>query len=402
MRLGTKDKNTSMAGALKIAIIGARGIPAKYGGAETFAEEISQKLTKLGFEVYVTCESHRFHKDDYNGVIRIHTPSLQGKTLTVPTMNEVFCTIHLLLRCPKIKLICYLAPDAALSAVIPRLLKKKVIVNTDGIEWKRLAIRRPYFSSGWKFLSPSVSWYLRLMERLAIKLAHAIIADSREIKAYLEESYHTKNVVYISYGARELLNSDVPAEREHEVLKGFGLCKEEYYLTVGRIVAENNIHIEAEGFKRARTDRKFVIVGNFNEKDKYTSYLVKLGDTDPRIMFLNPIYDKEELGIIRKNCYAYIHAYEVGGTNPSLLEQMLFGRPIIAYNVPFHREVLQGGGIYFKNEEDLAKCIGMLENGEIDLKEIEKWQAKRIEEEYNWDDVVEKYSSLFRELISAP
>jgi len=384
----------------KIAIVGSRGIPAKYGGAETFAEEVSQKLTKLGFEVYVTCESHKFHRDEYNGVIRIHTPSIQGKTLTVPTVNDVFSTIHLLLRCPKIKLICYLAPDAALAAVIPRLLRKKVIVNTDGIEWKRLIIRRKYFSPGWKFLSVLVSWYLKLMERLAIKLSHAVIADSREIKAYLEESYNTKNVVYISYGARELLNSAIPAEREHEVLKSFGLSKGEYYLTVGRIVAENNIHKEIEGFKRSRSDKKVVIVGNFNEKDKYTRHLFKLRDNDPRIMFLNPIYDKEVLGILRKNCYAYIHAYEVGGTNPSLLEQMLFGRPIIAYDVPFHREVLEGGGIYFRDEEDLAKSIDMLENGAIDLKEIERWQAKRIEEEYNWDSVAEKYKSLFRDLLS--
>jgi len=388
-----------MSEALKIAIVGSRGIPAKYGGAETFAEEISQKLTKLGFEVYVTCESRRLRKDEYNGVIRIHTPSIQGKTLTVPTVNDVFSTIHLLLRCPKIKLICYLSPDAALAAVIPRLLRKKVIVNTDGIEWKRLIIRRRYFSPAWKFLSVLVSWYLKLMERLAVRLSHAVIADSREIKAYLEKSYNAKNVVYISYGARELLNSNIPAEREQEVLKSFDLRTEEYYLTVGRIVAENNIHMEVEGFKRARSDKKLVIVGNFNEKDKYTSYLIKLRDNDPRIMFLNPIYDKEVLGILRKNCYAYIHAYEVGGTNPSLLEQMLFGRPIIAYDVPFHREVLQGGGIYFKAEDDLAKCIDMLENGEVDLKEIAEWQARRIEEEYNWDKVAEKYSSLFRELL---
>ena len=391
-----------MAGALKIAFIGSRGIPAKYGGAETFAEEISQKLIKLGFEVYVTCNSHRFHKDVYNGVIRIHTPSIQGKTLKVPTINEILSTFHLLLRCPTIKLIYYTTSYAVLAAVIPRLLGKKVIINTDGIEWKRLAIRRQYFSPGWKFISVLTSWYLKLMERLAVKLSNAVIADSREIKAYLEESYNAKNVVYIPYGARELRNSDIRAEREQEVLEGFDLSSGEYYLTVGRVVAENNIHKEIEGFKMAKSTKKIAIVGNFNEKDKYTGYLIKLRDNNPRIMFLNPIFDKEVLGILRKNCYAYIHAYEVGGTNPSLLEQMLFGRPILAHDVPFHTEVLQGGGIYFKDADDLAKCMGMLEEGQIDLKEIEKWQLRRIEEEYNWDSVAEKYKSLFVKLIEAP
>lgn len=390
-----------MVEALKIAFVGSRGIPAKYGGAETFVEEVSQKLTKLGFEVYVTCESHNFHRDEYNGVIRIHTPSIQGKTLTVPTLNDISSTLHLLLRYPGIRLIYYATSHAALAAVIPKLLRKKVIVNADGIEWKRLAIRRPYFPPAWKFISVLVSWHLKLMERLAVKLSHAVIADSREIKSYLEESYNAKNVVYISYGARELLNSDVPAEREQEVLGNFDLSTGEYYLAVGRIVAENNIHKEIEGFKKASSDKNIVIVGNFNEKDKYTSYLIKLRDNDPRIMFLNPIYDKEVLGILRKNCYAYIHAYEVGGTNPSLLEQMLFGRPILAYDVPFHREVLQDGGIYFRDADDLAKCMGMLENNEIDLKQIEKWQIKRIQEEYNWDDVAEKYKLLFKELLSS-
>lgn len=391
-----------MAGALKIAFIGSRGIPAKYGGAETFAEEISQKLVKLGFEVYVTCMSHRFQKDVYNGVIRIHTPTIQGKTLTVPTINEILSSFHLLLRCPTIRLIYYATSYAALAAIIPRLLRKKVIINTDGIEWKRLAIRRQYFSPGWKSIALLVSWYLKLMERLAVKLSNAVIADSREIKAYLEESYNAKNVVYIPYGARELLNSDIRDEREREILESLALSPGEYYLTVGRVVAENNIHKEIEAFKMAKSTKKIAIVGNFNEKDKYTGYLTKSRDNNPRIVFLDPIFDKEVLGILRKNCYAYIHAYEVGGTNPSLLEQMLFGRPILAHDVPFHTEVLQGGGIYFKDEDDLAKCMGMLEDGQVDLKEIEKWQLRRIEEEYNWDSVAEKYTSLFMELIEAP
>jgi Glycosyltransferase len=113
----------------------------------------------------------------------------------------------------------------------------------------------------------------------------------------------------------------------------------------------------------------------------------------------DPIYDKEVLGILGKNCYAYIHAYEVGGTNPSLLEQMLFKKPIIAYDVPFHREVLQGGGIYFKDEDGLANCIERLENDGVDSEEIGKWQVKRTEEEYNWGNVAEEYSSLFKTLI---
>lgn len=390
-----------MASGIEVALVGSRGIPAKFGGAEVFVEEISRKLIQTGFKVYVTCESGRFGEDEYDGIVRLHVPFTHGKTLTIPTISDVLSTFCLLLKYPEIGLIYYVGPDGALAAVVPRLLGKKVIVNTDGIEWKRLLIRRHYFSSGWKLLSVLISWYLKLMERLAVKVAHAVIADSRGIESYLEESYRATNVVYISYGARELVNSDIPAQREDEVLKSFDLCRAEYYLTVGRIVGENNLHRELRGFKKANSGKKIVIVGNFNQKDKYTRYLFRLRDNDRRILFLNPIYDKEVLGILRKNCYAYIHAYEVGGTNPSLLEQMRFGRPIIAYDVPFHREVLQGGGVYFQTEDDLAQCIQSLEKGNFNLKEMERWQARRIEEEYNWDAIAEKYSLLFRQLLLA-
>jgi len=385
---------------MKVAFVGSRGIPTKYGGAESFVEETSDRLVKLGFEVYVTCGSKIFHKDEYNGIIRIHAPYIQGKIITIPSMNAVLPTLYLLLRCPNIELIYYTGAGSSLGAVIPRLLGKKVLVNTDGIEWKRPIIRRKYLSTGWKLLSIFGCWYIKLTEWMGVKISHVVIADSRAIKAYLEQRYKAKNVVYIPYGARQLLNSDIPFERERTVLGERGLSQGEYYLTVGRIVAENGIHKQVEGFRKSKSNKRILMVGNFDEKDRYTRYLKKLRDGDSRVIFSDPIYDKEVLGILRKNCYSYIHAYEVGGTNPSLLEQMLFKVPIIAYDVPFNREVLQGGGIYFRDEDDLAKCIQMLENGEFDLEEIAEWQTRRIEEEYNWDDVAEKYDSLFRELLS--
>ena len=386
---------------MKVAFVGSRGIPTKYGGAESFVEETSERLVKLGFEVYVTCGSNRFYKDEYNGIIRIHAPYIQGKIITVPSMNAVLPTLYLLLRCPNIKLVYYTGAGSSLGAVIPRLLGKKIIVNTDGIEWKRPLIRRKYFSTGWKLISIFGCWYIKLTEWLGVKLSHVVIADSRAIKAYLEQRYKAKNVVYIPYGARQLLNSNIPFEKERRILGEFGLSTGEYYLTVGRIVAENGIHKQIEGFRKSKSNKRIFIVGNFDEKDRYTRYLTKLRDGDSRVIFSDPIYDKEVLGILRKNCYGYIHAYEVGGTNPSLLEQMLFKKPIIAYDVPFHREVLEDGGIYFRDEDDLAKCIQMLENGEFDLKEIEECQIGRIEEEYNWDAVAQKYSLLFWELASA-
>jgi glycosyltransferase involved in cell wall biosynthesis len=79
---------------------------------------------------------------------------------------------------------------------------------------------------------------------------------------------------------------------------------------------------------------------------------------------------------------------------------MLFRKPILEYDVPFNREVLQDGGVYFRLEDGLAECMRKLEAGEFDVQKMGEGQSKRIEEEYNWDNVAERYGTLFKELLS--
>jgi len=385
---------------MNIAFIGSRGIPAKYGGNETFVEEISKRLMKKGFQIYVTCESNEFFEDEYNGIIRVHVPSIQGKSLTIPSANDVIATTYLLLKHSKdIDVVYYVAPDGALSAIIAKLFKKKIMINPDGVEWRRL-IKRSYFIPFYMIPLYIITMvYMYLMEYLSCKLPEITVADSIGIKDHLEKTHKAENVVYIAYGARELLPPRFSKKEEIEILSKFGLKPKEYYLTVARIVAENNIHMEIEGFKKANSTKKLVVVGNFNKKDPYTRHLLKLKGNSDNIIFLDPIYDKEILGVLRKNCFAYIHAYEVGGTNPSLLEQMLFKRPILAYDVPFNKEVLQEGGVYFKDAEDLANKMEMLERGGFDLKLIKKTQIKRIKRQYNWEKVAKEYERVFKRVL---
>ena len=383
-----------------VALIGSRGIPGKYGGTETFVEEVSKRLTERGFQLYVTCESNKFFEDEYDRITRVHIPSIQGKSLTIPSINDVIATAYLLSKHSEdVDVIYYVAPDGALAAILAKLAKKKVLINPDGIEWRRL-MKRGRFVSFYLFPVYLVTMmYMRLMEYLSCKVPDVVVADSMGIKKYLEEKYKPRKVVYIAYGARELIPPELSRETEAEILGRFGLEPNGYYLTVARIVAENNIHMEIEGFRKANSSKKLVIVGNFNRKDPYSRHLFKLAEGDENILLLDPIYDREVLGVLRKNCFAYIHAYEVGGTNPSLLEQMLFKRPILAYDVPFNREVLQEGGIYFKDTEDLANKMEMLEKGEFDLKLIKKTQIKRIKRQYNWEKVAREYEMLFKGVL---
>ncbi len=386
---------------MRIALIGSRGIPGKYGGTETFVEELSKRLVRDGFRVYVTCESDKFSENEYMGISLVNIPSFQGKSITIPSINDVIATVYFLSKHSNdVDVLYYVSPDGALAAIIGRLAKKKIIINPDGIEWRRL-IKRSRFVPFHLFLVYLVTMiYMYLMEYLSCKLPDVVVADSMGIKEHLMKRHKPRRVVYIAYGARELIPSKLSQREEAEILGRFGLEPNEYYLTVARIVAENNIHLEIEGFKKAGSTKKLVIVGNFNEKDPYSRYLFKLAESNESIILLDPIYDKEILGVLRKNSFAYIHAYEVGGTNPSLLEQMLFKRPVLAYDVPFNREVLQEGGVYFKDAEDLAGKMGMLERGEFDLRLIKKAQVKRITRQYNWEKVVREYERVFRGVIS--
>lgn len=384
-----------------IAFIGSRGIPARYGGNETFIEELSKKLTHV-FDIFVTCESYRFFADSYQRIKRIHIASVHKKSVTIPAVNDIIATMYLILRYRnKIDIFYYVTSDGALSMILPKLLKKIIIVNTDGIEWMRPLIRMKYLNILWKIICLIASIYLKFAEWLSVKLSDTVIADSKAIKAYLKKAYGTKKAIFIPYGARKLLDASITCVEERDILNEYKLSPGGYYLTVGRIVAENGIHLEIAGFKKSKSSKKLVIVGNFDERDGYTKYLFRIKGDDPRIIFLSPIYDKKVLGVLRKNCYAYIHAYEVGGTNPSLLEQMLFNSPIIARDVPFHKEILGDCGIYFKDENQLAQSIELLEKNRFETVKMVKQQTKRIKEEYNWDIIGRKYEILFKRLYFA-
>jgi len=282
------------------------------------------------------------------------------------------------------------------AAILPRILRKPVLTNPDGIEWKRILKRRyyePLYLTPIYYLTFLVMFFL---EYLSCKISNITIADSLAIKKYLIKRYNNKNIVFIAYGARYLTNAfDENTEKDINYLAHWNLKPNEYYLTVARIVAENNIDMEIKGFMKSNSTKKIVIIGIPNKKDPYTKYLFKLKNNNDNILLLNGIYDKEELGAIRKNCYAYIHGYEVGGTNPSLLEQMLYGKAIFAYDVSFNREVLSEGGIYFKNENQLSSQIKMFEKGYINVN-FGLMQKEKLEKIYNWKHVSDLYEKIFK------
>ena len=130
---------------MDIVFIGSRGVPAKYGGNETFVDEVSKRLVNDGLRIGVICEGHKFSKDSFNGITRIHTYSLQSTRLTIPFFNDIISTIYLLCKYNKeTNIFYYVTPDGSIAGMIARMFRKKVIINTDGVEWKRLLKRKKY------------------------------------------------------------------------------------------------------------------------------------------------------------------------------------------------------------------------------------------------------------------
>lgn len=382
---------------MKIAFLGCRKIPAEYGGLETIVEELSIRLTKKGYNIFVVFPSDKFSQDIYKGITRVHFPTFFKSHLTIPIIGDIIGTLYLTIKhYNDIDIYFYTNTGGAIPAIFLRLMGKKVIINSDGVEWKRMEKRINFVPRYNKLIYYITRNLLYFLESLSCIISSVTIADSKAIKRYLEKKHNATRVTHIAYGVRDL-KSNKSIEKEKQILQNFGITPNEYYLTVSRIVAENNIDMEIEGFKISNSKKKLVIIGNFNENDYYTKFLSKFKN-NKNIIFLDSIYDAKVLGVIRKHCFAYIHSYEVGGTNPSLLEQMLFEKPILIYENEYNKEVIREGGIYFNDLYSLKKRINQIESKEFNFKNKINVYKERINKIYNWGKITEEYEQLFKYL----
>jgi rhamnosyltransferase len=326
---------------LRIAILGSRGIPARYGGYETVVQELSTGLAKEGFEVYVSCESRGLKMKPfgtYKGVRLIYFPVISAirnvsEVLTYDMLSVFWATFR--------ADIIYMVGEASiLTLIFPRLLRKKVIVNVDGLESSR------------RQFNPLLRFLLRFVETVAKKIANYIVVDSYAMAAIYSQ---IRNVtpIYIPNGIREIKPLD------NETMRSFNIKKGEYYLVIARLIPDNNIDLIIEGFSGVNSRKKLAIVGPLDKSDYVTSLLSRKNE---KILFLGGIYDQRLQRTLRHNCFAYIHGHEKGGTNPSLVEALSCRNVILALDVVFNREVAEKSALYFKKDpDDLKKKIELLE-----------------------------------------
>ena len=358
---------------MKIAILGTRGIPARYGGFETFAEKIAVGLTERGVDVTVFCET--------GGVLS--PDNLQGVKLryvAAPSLGPLQ-TILYDLRClwaarKGYDVVYMLGYGAAPFCLIPRLHGAEVWINPDGLEWAR---------AKWGFVAKS---YFHLMEWASVRVASRIIADSEAIATSLASRQgKLAHCTVIPYGCEVIETPPSP-----QPLTEWDLGPRDYFLVICRLEPENHVLEILQAFQQSRSNRQLVVVGNHLAKTRYVAELLAVHDS--RIRMIGTVYDQAKLTCLRYYSFAYMHGHSVGGTNPSLLEAMGCGNLIIAHDNPFNRETLGPCGFYFASVPELIETIDSAEQKEGGLARLRESSKERARTNYRWSDVVSSYAAL--------
>ncbi len=361
---------------MKLAILGARGIPARYGGFETFAEKLAIGLAKMGHEVTVFCEGNRRSADDeFQGVklCSISAPSLGPLTTVVYDVRCLWAARK------SYDVVYMLGYGAAAFCWIPRMWKTQVWINPDGLEWARA-------KWGW-----AAKRYFRLMEWTAIHAANRLIPDAAAVATSLA-SRHGKLPFceVIPYGC-EVVN----AAPSIEPLARWQIEPAGYYLVVCRLEPENHVLEIMRAFRQSRSRRRLIVLGNHRAPTRYAEQLHSI--EDPRIRLIGAVYDQEQLTSLRYHAFGYMHGHSVGGTNPSLLEAMGCGNLIFAHDNPFNREALGECGFYFANTEGLTQAIDAAEAENGALTQLRESARSRARVHYRWPDVISRYGALLEE-----
>ncbi|MDF8366778.1 glycosyltransferase family 1 protein [Weissella paramesenteroides] len=384
-----------------VFIVGSRGIPARYGGFETFAQKLIENKQSPNIKYFIASL-----KSNNNPVIPTPTFEYKGATVfqidvghfgaatpIVYDIKAIRWTINFVKNNHIEGAVIYI-----LGNTIGPLLKMfgaqfqkwniTVFVNPDGLEWKRAKWPKP------------VRAYLKFAEASMVKTADLIISDNPGIEEYLRYTYSDINFSskYIAYGVETPeLSGKLLNQKGRTWLEEHHLNEDEYYLVVGRFIPENNYETILREFMAARTNKKLVIITQAS--GKFFDYLKNKThfDKDSRIMFAGTVYDSELLCFLRTKAYGYIHGHSVGGTNPSLLEALGTTKLNLLYDVNFNRYVGQESALYWSLKQmNLAKLIEKADRlSDNQIENFDRMSRKRILSEYSWTKISREYESLF-------
>jgi glycosyltransferase involved in cell wall biosynthesis len=362
---------------MRIVILGTRGIPASYGGFETFAEHLSTRLVARGHEVTVYGRAHYVspRELEYHGVRLKVLPTIRHKYFDT-VVHSFLSAVHAVSYRFDAALICN-AANAPFAPIL-RLTGTPVAINVDGLEHKR---------KKWGWLGRR---YYLAAERLATILPNVMVTDAQVIQDYYLARYNAPSRM-IAYG------SEVERRPDRSAVRRWRAEPNRYVLYVSRLEPENNAHLVIEAFKKVRTAYRLLIVGDAPYAHDYITDLKARARGDKRIVFTGFVFG-QDYRALQQNAYCYVHATEVGGTHPALLEAMGYGNCVLTLAAPENIEVVGDAGITYTDEFDLAeKLQRVLRDGSL-VQSYRNRAQVRVQRYYDWDRVVDQYERLFAEM----
>ena len=358
---------------MRIALMGTRGVPARYGGFETAVEEVGRRLADLGHDVVVYCREPG--PADYLGMRRVEVRSVKKKVLETLS-STALATAHAVRHRPDVVILF----NAANSPLLPALRAARLPVAThvDGLEWRR---------AKW---SGAGRHYYRTAEALAVRWSDALIADAAGIADYYRAEFGA-GTEQIAYGAPLL------ADPGTDLLSTVDVAPDGFHLVVARFEPENHVSEIVAGYRRSGARSPLVVVGSAPYADAYTAAISSAAGDDPRIRLVGGVWDQRLLDQLYAGASTYVHGHSVGGTNPSLLRAMGAGTATLAWDVGFNREVLGSSGRFFGSAAELS---GLLEAAEADPADVAvRGERARLEAgRYDWDEVAKAYEQLCERL----
>ncbi|MCE2064691.1 beta 1-4 rhamnosyltransferase Cps2T [Streptococcus thermophilus] len=377
-----------------IFIIGSRGLPAQYGGFETFVEKLVSHRVSPAIRYHVACLSDESTGNhfDYKGAdcFTVNPPKLGPARVIAYDMMAINYSLKLIKKEGIQSPIFYILGNT-IGAFIVHFAKKIqsiggiLLVNPDGLEWKRAKWSKP------------VQSYLKYSEKEMTKYANLIISDNRGIETYIRNTYPWSRTTFIAYGT-DLSKTTLTAEDSsvRDWYQKWQTQEKEYYLILGRFVPENNYETAIREFMKSSTERDLVIICN-HEGNAYFDELRQITgfDKDKRVKFVGTVYDQDLLKYIRNQAFAYIHGHEVGGTNPGLLEALAQTDLNLIYNVDFNHQVAQETALYWNKEDgNLSQLIDSVD-GQVSFEDLGNAAKANMKENYTWEKIVGEYEELF-------
>ncbi|HFQ3631888.1 beta 1-4 rhamnosyltransferase Cps2T [Enterococcus lactis] len=382
-----------------VYIIGSKGIPAKYGGFESFVENLTKRQTDKTIQYHIACMTENSLKSDikekefiYNGAkcFNVDVPNIGPARAIYYDLKALEMSIKKAEKNKDIEpifyvLACRIGPFISRFKNRINKINGKLFVNPDGHEWLR---------AKWSY---PVRKYWKFSERLMVKNADLLICDSKNIEVYIQETYkgYRPKTNYIAYGT-DLKKTSL--SKNDEIVQSWYNEKKvkegNYFLVVGRFVPENNYEVMIREFMKSNTKKDFVLITNVEKNKFYEKLLHETGfDRDPRIKFVGTVYNQDLLKYIRENAFAYIHGHEVGGTNPSLLEALSSTKINLLLDVGFNREVGEDSAFYW-SKKSLYELINKLETGDLTLSNIEIDPREIISHKFTWEKIIYDYEDI--------